>query len=572
MPTPKEQAMTQSEIFPREKPDRRFLPDIPSKGTSRRGANVRYFSEGRADVYSSNGKYRYCSGKIVNLSQGGMLLEPDRKLHVGDKVMLRFFLAAGTMPEGYESFVRLPATVVRIDAASGNTAFAFEKSLSDYLLRRRWRFLETLSLLGIMLTLAGIWFIKKESIFYFWFDVPVFLYGLCAVFYLLTRFLFAALYRPVPVDQDFTPSVTIVIPCFNEEEWIERTVRACLNQHYPEDRLEVIVVDDGSSDSSLAVLENMRRKILDEVGDRLIIHAFPENRGKRHAMAAGARRASGDVVVFVDSDSFLQPLSILNVVQPLKNPKVGAVTGRCEVENKWTNMLTKMQAVRYFVGFRIFKAAESIFDAVTCLSGPLACYRKDVLMRSLDAWEHQTYLGRPATFGDDRSLTNYVLKTHYAVYQHTAVTHSIVPSTYRKFYSQQMRWKRSWLRESLRACLFMWRKEPFMAISFYLGLILPLMAPLVVLRAFVFMPAVYGIWPVMYITGVFLMSMLMCTSYLFLKRSNLWLYGVPFCFFYLFVLLWQIVWAVFTFWKSEWGTRPSGHGKTAEHGAMPKAM
>jgi len=551
--------MPQVEVFPREKPDRRFLPDIPTKSASRRSSDTRYFSEGKVDVYSSNGKYRYCSGRIINLSESGMLIEPDRKLRVGDKVVLRFFLAAGTMPEGYESFVKLPARVVRLDASLGGAAFTFEKNLTEYLRRRRWRYFEAASLLGIMLTLIGVWFIKKESIFYFWFDVPIFLYGLCALFYLLSRFFFAALYRPYPVDPQFTPSVTIVIPCFNEEEWIEKTVRGCLNQQYPEDRLQLIVVDDGSSDGTLAVLKEVRDKIYDEVGERFTIHAFPKNRGKRHAMAAGARMATGDMVVFVDSDSFLQPLSILNVVQPLKNPKVGASTGRCEVENKWTNLLTKMQAVRYFVGFRIFKAAESIFDTVTCLSGPLACYRRDVLMRYLDAWEHQTYLGQPATFGDDRSLTNFVLTSHYAVYQHSAVTHTIVPSTYHTFYTQQMRWKRSWLRESLKASLFMWRKEPFMAISFYLGLLLPVLAPFVVLRAFIFVPAAYGVWPITYIAGVFFMSMLMCTSYLFLKRSNLWLYGVPFCFFYLTVLLWQILWALLTFWQSNWGTRPSSH-------------
>lgn len=368
------------------------------------------------------------------------------------------------------------------------------------------------------------------------------------------------------MDPAFKPSVTIVIPCFNEEEWIERTVRGCLNQHYPEELLEVIVVDDGSSDRSVEVLNAVKRKVYDEVGERLVIHVFPENRGKRHAMAAGSRIAKGDVIVFVDSDSFLQPDSVLHLVQPLKNPKIGASTGRCEVENKWTNLLTKMQAVRYFVGFRIFKAAESIFDVVTCLSGPLACYRKDVLMRYLDKWEHQTYLGQPATFGDDRSLTNYVLHSHYAVYQHTAVTHTIVPSTYGKFYTQQMRWKRSWLRESLRACMFMWLKEPFMAISFYLGFLLPILAPIVVLRAFIFVPVAYGVWPTMYVAGVFFMSMLMCTSYLFIKRSNLWFYGIPFCFFYLFILLWQIVWALLTFWKSEWGTRSSKHDKSMAMG------
>ncbi|MHC1790479.1 glycosyltransferase [Solidesulfovibrio sp.] len=550
-----------TEVFPRTKPDRRYLPDIPSKGGSRRQSGQRYFSQGGADVYSADGKYRYCSGKTVDISEGGLLLVPDKPLKVGDKAVLRFFLSAGTMPEGYESFVKLPARVVRVDSASGHVAFEFTKGLTEYLRRKRWRYYETASLLGILITLVGVWFIKKESIFYFWFDVPVFLYGLCAVFYLLSRFFFAAMYKAYPVVPDYKPSVSIIIPCFNEEEWIEKTIQGCLNQVYPEDLIEVIVVDDGSTDNSVAVARAVAAKIRDEVGDRLTIHAFAQNQGKRNALAAGARLAKGDLVVFVDSDSFLQPDAILHMIQPFHDPRIGGATGRCEVENKWTNMLTRMQAVRYFVGFRIFKAAESIFDVVTCLSGPLACYRRDVLMRYLDPWVEQKFLGQPATFGDDRSLTNFVLGSHYAVYQHTAVTSTIVPSTYGKFFNQQMRWKRSWLRESLRACKFMWLKEPFMAISFYLGMFLPLMAPVVVLRAFVFIPAAYGIWPTMYLAGVVLMSMLMCTSYLLLKRSNLWLYGIPFCFFYLFVLLWQIVWAVLTFWKSDWGTRPSKHDK-----------
>lgn len=550
-----------TEVFPLTKPDRRYLPDIPSKHGSRRAGGMRYFSQGPADVYSANGKYRYCSGKTVDISEGGMLLEPDKPVRVGDKVVLRFFLSPGVMPEGYESFVKLPARVVRMDAATGQAAFEFEKNISEYFRRKRWRYYETVSLLGILITLIGVWFIKKESIFYFWFDVPVFLYGLCAVFYLLSRFLFAAMYRPSPVTPGYRPSVSVVIPCFNEEEWIEKTLRGCLNQDYPEELLEVILVDDGSTDNSVAAARAFQDKVRDEVGDRLTIHVFPQNQGKRHALAAGARLAKHELVVFVDSDSFLQPDAILHLVQPFHNHRIGGAAGRCEVENKWTNVLTRMQAVRYFVGFRIFKAAESIFDVVTCLSGPLACYRRDVLMRYLEPWVNQKFLGRPATFGDDRSLTNFVLGSHYVVYQHTAVASTIVPSTYGKFYNQQMRWKRSWLRESLRACTFMWFKEPFMAISFYLGLLLPLLAPVVVLRAFIFMPAAYGIWPTMYLAGVLLMSMLMCTSYLLIKRSNLWLYGVPFCFFYLFVLLWQIVWAVLTFWKSDWGTRPSKHDK-----------
>lgn len=81
-----------------------------------------------------------------------------------------------------------------------------------------------------------------DSVFYFLFDVPVFFYGICTSLFLVSRFFFALFYRNVPIDPEYTPSVTIVIPCFNEEKFITRTIRCALDQDYPEDKLKVIVV------------------------------------------------------------------------------------------------------------------------------------------------------------------------------------------------------------------------------------------------------------------------------------------------------------------------------------------
>ena len=72
--------------------------------------------------------------------------------------------------------------------------------------------------------------------------------------------------------------------------------------------------------------------------------------------------------------------------------------------------LTKMQAVRYFVAFKVVKAAESLFNAVTCCSGCFSAYRREAVMPHLEWWEDQTFLGVESTFGDDRSLTNCVLR------------------------------------------------------------------------------------------------------------------------------------------------------------------
>ena len=102
-----------------------------------------------------------------------------------------------------------------------------------------------------------------------------------------------------------------------------------------------------------------------------------------------------------------------------------------------------MQAVRYFVAFRVCKAAESIFGAVTCCSGCFSAYRREAIAPVLERWENQRFLGRPATYGDDRSLTNFVLRDWNVRYDELARSRTIVPAHFRLFLRQQLRWKRS---------------------------------------------------------------------------------------------------------------------------------
>lgn len=503
-----------------------------------------------------------------DLSYSGVLLALPAGAaapNVGDQVFLRFSIPPGTLPEGYESRVSVQASVVRVVAEAGELALQFAESLNSLLERNRWRWFEWLGMLSILLTLVIIVYLRMDSVFYFVFDVPVFFYGIASSLYLISRFAFAMFYRTVPVDENYQPSVTIIIPCFNEEKFITRTIRCALDQNYPPDKLRVILVDDGSHDRSVERAREFKEQTKHIIGDeRFTIIVHETNSGKREVMATGTRAATTDLLVFVDSDSFLESEAIRQLVQPLKDPRVGAVCGRCDVENKWTNYLTKMQTVRYYIAFQVFKAAESVFNSVTCLSGPLSCYRRELVLKHLDAWLGQTFFGMRATFGDDRSLTNFLLPDNWVVYQHTSVCSTIVPSTIHQFLKQQMRWKRSWLRESLRAAKFMWKREPFMALSFYGGLVLPVLAPIVVLRAFVFVPIVYGYFPIVFIIGFIMMAMLVSSAYLFLKRSGMWIYGGLFCLFYLAILLWQMLPATLTFWKSEWGTRATAHDVPAK--------
>lgn len=508
-------------------------------------------------------------GQAADISGTGLLIKlPDAStgLEVGETVRVRFHIPPGAMPEGFESAVRMDATVVRRVTNSTESgeehmlALEFEKPLTEYFQRKRWGYSVYSASALLFLTVLFIMLMRAESIIYFKYNTVLYLYSLIAALFLLTRYLFGALYRDVPINPDYTPGVSIIIPCFNEAEWIKRTILSCINQDYPVDKLEVIVVDDRSTDQSVQQIRDMIEVIHSEAEryatrERLSYTVLPENAGKRAALVKGVEMAKHDLVVFVDSDSFLDPTAIRHLVQPFQDPKMGGVAGRTDVENKYTNNITKMQTVRYYIAFRIMKAAESWFDSVTCLSGPLSCYRKELIVQHADAWLNQKFLGRPATFGDDRSMTNFILKTHRTGYQDSAICSTIVPSRMNVFLKQQMRWKRSWLRESLRAGSFIWRKEPFMALFFYIGLIVPIAAPVVVAYNLMYVPIVHGIFPGTFLMGLLLMALLMSLAHLLFRKSKLWVFGFVFCLFYEFVLLWQMPVAWFTFWKSTWGTR-----------------
>jgi hyaluronan synthase len=404
-------------------------------------------------------------------------------------------------------------------------------------------------LLAVLLVLVNVFLLKRRNIEYFWYQ-PVFnAYSLAVAFYIISRFAFCLLYRR-PKWRGHEPSVTIAICAKNEGEVIGETIRRSFSVDYPREKLEVIAVNDGSSDGTASAIEAARQ----ESPGLVAIH-FQKNRGKRAAMAEAARRARGEVLVYVDSDSFLRPDAIRQIVQPLADPEVGAVAGHTDVENSDVNVLTRMQAVRYYVAFRVIKAAESVFSCVTCCPGCFSAYRRAYVLEVLDEWENQRFFGRPATFGDDRSLTNFMLRRYRVLYHSGATATTIVPEGLKKFLKQQLRWKKSWARESLIASTFMWKKPPLMALSFYLAFLFPVAAPLVVGRAMIVAPILWGTPGSFFLYGVTCMSLLFSFYYLLAQRKRLWIYGVLFALFYMSILIWQTPYALLTIRQNHWGTR-----------------
>ena len=580
------------DVLLKPKEDRRKLSNVPDKTNTRSNIDRRNITEidrntdMEAFIKSAKsgiryqvdydvllilkdkkGKKRKIHTRGIDISASGILLSCNEAdwlevVEHADKMWIKFEITPGSMPEGYEMKVKIPVHFVRAVKTDEGTmgGFVFEKTLAQYAAKRKDAMMLTTASILITFICVFIVMMRAESVIYFKFNKGLYLYSIIAATFLLSRYFFGAMYKVTPIDMEFEPGVTIIIPCFNEEKWIKRTILSCVNQDYPMDKLEVIVVDDCSNDHSVEKIKETIQELKSEgsryeIENRVSYIVQRENKGKREALCEGVKVAKHELVVFVDSDSFLDPFAIRNLIQPFRDSKMGGVAGRCDVANTYTNYLTKMQSVRYYIAFRVMKAAEAYFDAVTCLSGPLSAYRRQIVLDHMEEWRNQKFLGQRATFGDDRAMTNIVLSHYRTGYQDTAYCSTIVPNTNKVFLKQQMRWKRSWLRESIMAGKFMWRKEPFAALFFYIGLFVPVAAPVVVVYNLIYVPIVQHIFPTTFLVGLLLMSGLMSVVQLLLRRSTTWWYGFVFCIYYELILLWQMPVAWFTFWKSTWGTR-----------------
>ena len=221
---------------------------------------------------------------------------------------------------------------------------------------------------------------------------------------------------------DFEPAITVVIPAYNEEKNIAKTIDSVYASDYPPSKMEVIVVDDGSTDDTLKILENYKD----------IIILKQNHGGKSEALNLGTNHSKSEFILSIDADTVLDSDCIRKLVKPLGDSKIGATTGTSKVKNI-TNIWTIFQNIEYHYNNLIRKSFSSVFKNGIWFFGALACYRKSVLK--------QIGYFKKDTLTEDMDIALEIHKSgSRTIHVHDAFSYTVVPSTLKELYSQRSRW------------------------------------------------------------------------------------------------------------------------------------
>lgn len=368
------------------------------------------------------------------------------------------------------------------------------------------------------------------------------------------------------------PPVSCIVAVHNEELIMGQCVRSLVSQTY--EPKEIIVVDDGSTDGTPRLLAALAERY------PIMVIRLERNVGKKRALAAGMLRASGEIFAFTDSDSIWAPDALERTATLLaKHPEVGAVSGHCRALNRERNLLTKIQDAWYEGQFSVRKAFESVFGAVTCVSGPLAVFRREAIYNYVPAWVNDHFFGEEFRFATDRTLTGFVLMnakrgqrlkrrhadspflaTDYpcrewtAVYSKSARAWTEVPDTFSRLVKQQVRWKKSFLRNIFFTGGFYWRRSFLAALIYYLHIIFVLAGPLVAFRHLILLPLQGNVESAfLYLFGILLIGSLFGLAFRREEpQSNGWIYRPLMSVMSTTMLSWLVYYSLFTIKKMTW--------------------
>ncbi len=237
--------------------------------------------------------------------------------------------------------------------------------------------------------------------------------------------------------------VSIIVPAFNEEMVIVKSIQSLMKQSYP--FIEIIIVDDGSTDQTY----KLAKKLEFDKGNRSLVVLKKPNGGKAKALNFGMEKSTGDLIMVVDSDSKISDDAVELMVDYFNDQEIGAVAGSVFISNR-VNTLTKLQALEYIEGLNMVRNGQAFFRLVSIIPGPIGMFRKSALLE-VGGYDSDTY-------AEDADLTMKLIGKGYKIeFEADAVAYTEAPEDLLDLIKQRYRWTRGILQSLGKHKSRLWR-------------------------------------------------------------------------------------------------------------------
>jgi len=349
----------------------------------------------------------------------------------------------------------------------------------------------------------------------------------------------------------FYPRVSIIVPAYCEGVVIQESIKSLLKQDY--ENLEIIVVDDGSTDDTYIKAKALEGK---HGGKEVRVFTKP-NGGKAQALNFGISLASGEFVLCIDADSVLEPQTVREMVKHFTDPNVGAVAGYVGVINR-INMWTKLQALEYIEGLNMVRKAQAFLRLVNIIPGPVGMFRKKAIM-DIGGYHSDT-------FAEDCDLTLRLLEKGWKIqYEPLAVAWTEAPEELLNLIKQRYRWTRGILQAIRKhsSKLFGFREHPAFSVTLWYMFFEAVIWPFMNIFAnvfFIFLAFQYGLSIFVAFWWILLTTVDICSAFYCIisekEDLNLVFYAVLYRLFYIVILDIAKIFATIEEWQGvgmNWG-------------------
>lgn len=269
-------------------------------------------------------------------------------------------------------------------------------------------------------------------VYFFWFfvvfDAPRYVLSMVSV-------TIGAVLERSQSPMEYSGPVSVLLVGHNEGDSLTKCIRSLHEQSHKD--LQIVIVDDGSTDNSIEVTNKLKQQGLVDIAITTGMRG-----GKASALNLGLNYCKHEIVVQMDIDTSLERDAIEEIISPFSNPLTGAVSGNLTVRNAESNLLTRLQTIEYILSLSFGRRFTSMMGILTIVSGAFGAFRKSAI-HSVGGWD----VGP----GDDGNLTNKMRRSGWRIYfAHRAWALTQVPDSLPAYTRQRLRWSRSIVRYKLR--------------------------------------------------------------------------------------------------------------------------